>query len=118
MTGTNDREPERACPRCSAIPFGPVPCQGCRELVWWSGARWVNRDGTPHRNLARLACVGLMGYGSEHLARTAAAIAKIRATAPEEYERLYEQAKDMARVTILSFEEAVDRVLRDWLDQR
>ena len=31
------------------VTVGPARCQGCRSLVWWSGALWTNEDGTWHR---------------------------------------------------------------------
>ncbi len=28
-----------------SVILGPVPCNGCRRLVWWDGWRWFDRSG-------------------------------------------------------------------------
>ena len=35
-----------------SVVCGPCPCQGCRNLVVWTGTRWVDRDGSSHRCVA------------------------------------------------------------------
>jgi hypothetical protein len=50
--------------------LGPVPCQGCRQPVTWSGYRWRNVNRSAH-HCAGPRCGSLMPQAHERCARTA-----------------------------------------------